>query len=271
MPVQPFVDVSSADVEKKIAALAKKSGTSISFICNDQMRLFVNDGIKSTPPKTYAQGRGAIADDLASLFMPMDSKFRQDWDVNIKSGIVGPIANMRVFKTAAGAVYGVDRALYKPNASNTEMRRHHLKYKTKSGRVTRARRYTRDIGRWKFVDLMHVKPSKLKQYVRSQQKKVGLTKAGWGNAALYYAKKTNGTTPAYSSWVRKHIPKGGYYGRLDLFGNGSIVAYNDLPWIGQKLTPRMQHVMTMRRQSDITRQGQKRINDLAQRFNAGAL
>ena len=111
---------------------------------------------------------------------------------------------VRIFATKGGTVYGVDTAMFKPKATRAEMYATHQEHRLKSGRVTMAGAKTREVGRWRWVNMLVTEESNLKKFIARKQDNVGRAKAGW---ALSY--KRLGGRISESGWVGKHMNKTG--------------------------------------------------------------
>lgn len=106
---------------------------------------------------------------------------------------------VRLFSKKNGDTFGVEKELYRPQASMAVMSAHHKKHRSRrTGRVTTAGSKDRQIGRWKFIDRMAVEEKTLAKYVLSQQKKVGYMRAGWMKAADSVNLKVR------SPWIKRH-------------------------------------------------------------------
>lgn len=145
------------------------------------------------------QGEAAIVRDLmggrrrAGIFAPMDPAMLARFESVASKREPEAI---RLFVTKRGDVYGVDRALYRPNASVQEMRDHHLQY-FRNGRMSSAGGRTRDVGRWKFIDKMVVAVQAMQAYVASVFGRVGKLASGW----IPLADALGATIPA---WIKRH-------------------------------------------------------------------
>ena len=125
-----------------------------------------------------------------------------------------------------GRVYATEDTFFRPNASIDEMRAHHKKY-FKNGRRTRAGSFTRDVGRWRFIDKMTVGKQSMKNYLKWIFQRVGLSKAGWVKAGSVFGKVTK--IPA---WVSRHVPSAKGSGKMHKVGPNSyaITLTNHIPW-----------------------------------------
>lgn len=189
----PTVRINTARMK---AAFARFSTVDQKAILDKTVRTdamgFVRDIIAITPPghqgkplasgtkgePAVAAGRAKIKNDLRRIFNPMadsivDRAMREDR---------GYSDNVKLWVTKDQRVYGVERALWRPNATLDQMFSHHQRY-WKKGRMTKAGTYTRDIGRWKFIDRMVVRYSSFFEYLEYVEEKMGILAGGFGAAA----------------------------------------------------------------------------------------
>ena len=90
--------------------------------------------------------------------------------------------SQKLWVTKAGRVYGVEKRLFRPDATIEQMYDHHRRY-FKNGRMTQAGTYERQIGRWIFIDKMVVRYSAYNRYLRYVREKMGILAGGWADAA----------------------------------------------------------------------------------------
>jgi len=191
--------------------LTKQYGVGMNEVMRDQMRLWTNDVIKMTPPKTKAQGRGAVLRDLNMLFDavrdPEVMYFFEDLDDRgvLPSNIV------------INAEGNID-----------EMAERHKRTRTRRGRVTK---HMRQKQAWKSGKLvmeakMYVPQRAFNQYSRRKTKNIGLTKAGWLGGGNPFKSKAPG-------WVTKQQKRGEAGGKIDKKGNGRLFVQNNVPWASQ--------------------------------------
>jgi hypothetical protein len=200
-----------ADFDDKIVRRMATSARGALPIATEQTRGIVRGTMHITPPghrdldglstKARDHGKAMIASDLlgggsrnkqhrtGGIFAPMP-----------RSVIEGAVAVHgdsieRLWTRKDGTVYGVESDLFRPDATESDLRAHHKKY-FKNGRFTRAGGATRDIGRWKFIDKMVIPEETFASYLKEQQEKVGYLLSGWRAAA----KKLSLAIPA---WVAK--------------------------------------------------------------------
>lgn len=84
----------------------------------------------------------------------------------------------RLWLTKDGRVYGVQNRYFRPDASTSEMREHHRKHFSR-GRIKQKGVYRRTEGRWVFNDIMTVRESTFRRYLREQQRKIFFYAAGF--------------------------------------------------------------------------------------------
>jgi hypothetical protein len=260
------------DLDSRLARNLRDMGVTMGFLGRDTMRVMLNTIIKFTPPKTMGQGRKRVAKDIAKVIVPMDQRFKDQWAIGIEAGVVGADAIAQAFKTKSGAVYGVDKNLYRPSATEQDMASHHQRYRRKDGRVTEARagsesgRNTLNIGRWKFVNKMHVGRAAFRRYVKSVQKKVGKGKSGWATGLTYFAAKTGGAAriPGY---VKKHgLSNGRFRDALTKDGGGFASATNLLPY-ATAISRGTIAAARARTTAYLTKATKKQAQKIADRFN----
>lgn len=259
------IEVDVAGWDRQVKDLARRYGVMAKDVVWAVHGWWTKDLIKHTPPKTYAQGRKRVAKDINKIFVPFKSSYEW-WELDPSKG--GSIDVQAIaFKSKTGAVYGVEKALFRPNASETELHAHHKRYRRRDGRVTEAGgrseigRNTKNIGRWKFVDSMHVPERVLKRYIRSMQKRVGTLKAGWMPAARKFG-------VSVAKWIqRAERVSGRGVDAMDDNGNGFLESANQVPWASQKLKGVVRFT-AQRRQRDFDKHLEKRMKKLAKEWSA---
>lgn len=260
------------DLDSKLARNLRDMGVSMRFLGLDSMRVMLNTIIKYTPPKTLKQGKKRIEKDVGKVIVAMDERFAADWSLAVEMGTASANATAHAFRTNTGAVYGVDRNLYRPRASVGEMHTHHQKYRRKDGRVTEARggsesgRNTLDIGRWKFVDKMHVSRAAFRRYVKTVQARIGKGKSGWWPALSYFATKTGGAAQV-GGFVKRHgMGNGRFRDTITADGNGFAMAENLVPYataISRGTIP----AARSRTEAYLHKATKKQAEKIAERFN----
>ena len=134
---------------------------------------------------------------------------------------------VRVFATKTGEVYGADLTHWMPNASKSQILDHHNANRGKRGRVTMAGQKTRNVGRWRWLDVMVVKEEVLKAYIAWKQSFVGQGKGGWASGVIRCGGKV-------AKWVAPHVSAGDVKDNLDTpeahQGTVSITFINHSRW-----------------------------------------
>lgn len=186
---------------------------------------FAGSGKPPSQAAAKKQGKIRVEKDIRKVIVDIDSS------QNRAAKMSGH--EFRRFRNKRGAVYGVDKQFFEPAASSGRIARFHQKQRSKStGRVTTAGTLTRDIGRWKFVDKLHVRGTALRRYIRERQRHVGRLKAGWIPASDKY-----GVGHLVPSWVRKAgLPRGRAISRsIKRDGTGFYISINSVPYGSRKL------------------------------------
>lgn len=116
-----------------------------------------------------------------------------------------------LFTNKHGKQYGVEKKLYRPNASVGDMIAHRDKYRSKTtGRMSRAGLRTRNVGRHVFIDRMVVSKAAANRFLKELYRRVGYMAAGWANAA----RSLGGSLPG---WMTRHQARGS--GRVEVRGD----------------------------------------------------
>jgi hypothetical protein len=174
------------------------------------------------------------------------------------------------FRTKSGAVYAVEKTLI--DLRGTRMAEHHKKYRSpKTGRVSKAGTYTRNIGRWKFIDKMAVTKASFNKYARQLKNDVGTLKAGWVKGAVFFASKCNGKVDP-PSWIARNedrYPGRGAGGSINEQGFGNLYIENTSPFAKTKTSAAMIAVALRTRERDIDRNIRKRAEGIAAQYNGG--
>lgn len=152
--------------------------------------------------------------------------------------------NVRLFVGKDGFAYGTEKTMFRPDASGSEMRAFHKKNFV-NGKASSAGSYTRNIGRWKFLDKMFVSKETLDDYIKSTIKKVGIAKAGWANCALQLKKINKGKLTAdIPPWVIRHTADFKNGKTEDLTSdpkNPRVIMTNTTPWASSVITESEKH------------------------------
>lgn len=176
-----------------------------------QARLLGLRLIQLTPPRTKGQGKRRVKADVGRLFFGQSpGRMADSMDRAARAGGMDKQMNATValWATKDGTVYGVERHLYRPDATLATMAEHHEKHRDSRGRVTRAGTMRPDVGRWKFVDKMVVPRDLLAEYIRTKQGMVGQARGGWASVVQHFG-------GAVADWVGQHSSAGSVTDRLD--------------------------------------------------------
>ena len=252
------ITVDEQGFRRQVNDLARQVGLTGRTVMLDQMRLWVSDLIRKTPPKTLAQGRKRVAKDINKVFVAVDPHDMHE----LRRGDI--LFMVHRYKNGG---YAVEKDQYRPSASKGTLRRHHSNLRRKDGRVTEARggseagRNTLDIGRWKFIDKMHIPKRLLKSYIRDTQKHVGTLKAGWMPAALAF----NAKVP---NFVKKNARRAGRFtDAMGKDGEGFLLAVNSVPYAPAKIG-KLPAVTAQTRNRDLDRQLKKEFARVIKTENA---
>ena len=155
-------------ITKELGLLAKAIGVNVRLVYFDQMRLWLNDLIKRTPPKSNSQGKKAVKNDISKLFLGVrdknvleyfDDEFQQRGKLTSetiinRSGDFSAMSKWHSSKRMTGGSWG--------------------------GRVRQRQKTTVDYGNGlSFINKMYVPVQSLNKYIKKKQESVGKLKAGW--------------------------------------------------------------------------------------------
>jgi hypothetical protein len=272
------ITLDMVQANRELTDLARSLGLALRDLMYDQARLLAQDAVRRVRPGGPKEGPAAqkkagikaISDDLSRIIVPFGEGASTSMlkDMQQQGLIAGD--SSKVFKTKSGAVYGVENDFVKMTASNKELEKFHNSFRSsKTGRVTTAGTYTKDIGRWKFVDKMHVPDRVAQRFLRHKIKKVGQLKAGFVPAADYFASLLGNTAKAIPSWVRKQSAKMGTQINAvnQTTGVGSIVVSNMVPYAENAIPKSTQSFLEENRQRDIEKSAPKRLRAVAKKHN----
>ena len=175
-----------------------------------------------------------------------------------------------LLRNKAGAVWLVDKDFFRPHASEADLRRFHLANRTPSGHVSRSQnkgRNSRTIGRWKASNKLYAKKTVVDSYVGKVKARVGEMKASWIPALNYFAQKTN-SSPRIPRWIARHAGEGEYADTVGADGSGRATLTSNAHH-GPALTDGSFAYVEKKRNADIGKWLPKRMEKIAQRFNAG--
>lgn len=211
----PKFKLTNLKFEKIMKDYAEIRGTTIPNAVHMNARLLCVELARRTQPfgdKTGGEkvGEKAIARDLMGRGGGIKGKNRAGLFAHItpRQMIYAeryPTADITVFATKTGDVYGVDRAHFLPDAGVSDLRNiHRANFST--GKMSAAGGDTHNIGRWKFINRYYVPKQTLDDFVKLQYAKVGRAKAGWAYCATLLKKVVSGSmTRGVPAWVTRHI------------------------------------------------------------------
>lgn len=255
----------NVDASEFIAAMHRiktKVGFELHSIMRDVMALWAKDLINRTPPFGLTAagrkvGERAVYDDLMRITYAIgddDIDHYSDWFAKSGGTVVG-----HAFKDKKGVVYGTD--IYTWDEDGSKIGAIHQKARSPvTGRVSQAGSFTRNIGRWKFVNRVVMPGSVRNQYVREKQSHVGKTKAGWlaawshFNAQASRFVKASVNTINRMDWVLRHGMMNGSF--TDQFNystlTGKVSATNAIPWVKNTAIARLMASVARTRLRDLT-------------------
>jgi hypothetical protein len=113
-------------------------------------------------------------------------------------------ADITVFATKNGDIYGVDRAHFLPDAGVSDIRNIH-RSNFVNGKMSAAGGDTHNIGRWKFINKYFVPKQNLAGFAKLQYAKVGIAKSGWAWCAKQLKTGKGSATRGIPRWVTRHL------------------------------------------------------------------
>lgn len=230
-----------------------------------QARLLGHRLIQLTPPKTKAQGRKRVSLDVSRLFFPQRAGRMSEMVGRAqRSGPNGQMnTTVALWAKKDGTVYGVERHLYRPDATLAVMGSYHKKHRDARGRVTRAGTFRQDVGRWKFVDKMVVPKDRFDEFLGQMQDMVGEAKGGWAAVVQHFGGSVAG-------WVDDHSAAGSVSDHLSDPVRSYLTMDNRSRWASGNEANRIARNALRSRASAIM-ESIERAQEKAQRqaFNAG--
>jgi len=250
------IEVDVKGFKAQVLDFAKKYGIGVRVVMRDQMRLWLVDLIKQTPPKNRGQGVRAIERDLGKLFVPLKigdalKFFASEFGQESSSG---GIPRKQVKATAAKRFPDV---IFNWDGNQARMDGYRNRFRNKRGGISKRSRNIYQVKDWTFENKMYVPASAFNKLKRKLSARVGTLKAGWLPGAIQFGAKS----PAF---VNKVSRKSGFaIDAMKSDGSGFLSVSNQVPWntrLGKIV------VITGRtRERDIKFQLEKRIDKLAAR------
>jgi hypothetical protein len=256
------INIESEKLVRGMKTFARETGQTLKDVYSDQMRLASNSLAKNFPPKSSAKfKRGIVEKELPNIFTEAPSDFILDSWVTVGT------PPERIFKTKTGAIIGVDKSHYNPDGNIAMMEQHHQANRNASnGRVTRAGSFTRDIGRWKFINRQIVPKGAIARYARARVfPKLGTMKAGW------ILPSSSGLTTKADSWVKRAYgnARGAseYTDQMNLFAVGFLRLVNMIPYAARQSG--LVRIELQKRQRDLLRKSGRAMGKEIAKFNRG--
>lgn len=174
---------------------------------------------------------GAIEGDALRAVHVIKSSYKSyEWNPRDSAG---KDVTSVVFRTKQGAVWATEKELARPNASVDEIQAHVNRFRSKTtGRVSRGGHSgDKRIGRWKFIDRMHVDAARFNRYLRAASKRVGKLQAGWNPMIRAFR-----GAPA-AAWISRHPGRGTARSTIRPDGSGFGEGVNRVPYASRFYTP----------------------------------
>lgn len=159
-------DIDEAGYRNALNQFVTELNANGELLLKEEMRLLLRDVLSFTPPKTQAQGRKAVDNDLRLNAYPLDPqkiKMKRLADVVRKRDVE---AIQKIADNLKGGFFQRRTLLQ----TTDDIRAQHRKNRTRYGRIRKDRRNMALLSVWR-------------KYTREIQDKVGMAKAGWLRAA----------------------------------------------------------------------------------------
>lgn len=241
-----------ARLQKQLETTYKATGITVQWLCWDQMRLYIADGIKYVAPwangspgngrKQKLVGEGAVEKDLENLFAKIDEQKYAFWTQKSGQPMAKDKATKKVFK--------IDPERW--NVKNLSAL--HLKNRNDKGRVKK-----QDRQYW-------TRPEAFSDYVKEVKARVGKLKAAWLPAYRYFQAKVGGGKNV-SAWISRHAGQGTYIDAMTQDGNGRLIAVNSAPHNNAIRKDTIDFIVR-NRQKSVNKYTPKRLQQIADQFNA---
>jgi hypothetical protein len=178
------ITVNTRELENKLYLLAKEARVSPGQVIKEEARLITQNIIQLTAPKSLAQGRKAVKNDMENVvtILPHEGGLGDHWETVNRIARAG---NVPALQKVLGGWKGSPEF----TTSSAPIKPEHLRKRTKYGRVkSRARLFA-------FARTVN-------GYLRTVQKNVGWAKGAWVSALI----ATGGRAP---NWYGKHAAVAG--------------------------------------------------------------
>lgn len=185
-----------------------------------QGRLLGERLIALTPPHSMSQGKNRVRSDIKKIILGLDDLEDRQIPQYVLKGDTNII---KAFVNKQGVVYGVDKALYRPDASLGDLSKFHQSQRDQRGRIGDAGKFTRDIGRWKFITMMVAPSNRVAEYVALVQNRVGRGRGGWASGVTRLGGRV-------AQWIAVHARTSGQFKDGTDQPNPSVEFINQSEW-----------------------------------------
>ncbi len=201
------IDISQASNmfrELRDAMIAK--GGDASSLLKRQTRLLCRQLAIDTPP-ILASGQGSVGTDAQksgedAINRELNRVFfgvSQAQVTEARAVNVSGVASKTLWADKSGQVYGVEDVLFMPDATSEQLATVHNAARLSNGKVSLAGAFTRNIGRWKFVNRAVTLQSIKDDYIKTVFAKLGRFKATWAVSGADLGDEK------YPSWITRHF------------------------------------------------------------------
>lgn len=241
------------------------------FVCRDQLRLWALSLVRGTPPgrpgDTFAiqrkKGFEKVERDIARVFLSIEGgQIASAW-----SGPGVPSGHAAI-RFTSGHVVAVPQEQFDMNVSDERMKEHYKKYWDPATGKVRGHRVKHDDGNWTVLDGFVTDARNVRRFTKTQQRKVGILKAGWMPATEYYARLTGGKTTSAPKWVSAQSHRSGLGAEHWSGGDGYVSGTNLVPWANRNVSGSLLNATARIREKDLRVQAIKRYSRLIERANA---
>ncbi len=184
--MQASFDLESSHWGVQVATLQRRLGLEAKAVLTDQSRLFFQQVIDLTPPKTLAQGRARTGADIGRVMKPFNT-------TAFRSKRLADIVARRDYASFESFMKYVDNPALRGATAGPFSEEKHQGQRNRRGGIGRRDRKHFVIG---GSDV-----SALKKYTKRKLANVGFAKSGW----LLALWATGGSTP---SWISNHVQRG---------------------------------------------------------------
>jgi len=252
--------------DKGLRKHLKDMGVTAQFVGRDTMRTFVNSIVKFSFPETKKKGNAVIERDLEKVFASMDNPdVLAFFNHTFGDGTASARGKVKSKSARSQARKRLPDVRFNWQGDLGQMKQWH-ESRRKAGKVSWKDRTVATIGNWKFGNQMYVPSTAYNKFERQKKKNLGKYKAGWANAAEYFARVTGGRLVLPAFVKKQPIRKGTYKDNFKKDGNGYATATN-LVGYASKMT---RYVI---KRAELTTEGylfnmtKAQARKLAERFN----